>query len=271
LIKNLLLMRIRGIARGKILRFIFPLLLFILIPFSAAAKQNFVDSNNIEFVWIPGGCFVMGCGAWLNDECRDDTKPAHKVCVDGFYIGKFEITQGQWQKVRGDNPAIFKQGSNYPVEKISWEDTQDFIQKAGASQYKYRLPTEAEWEYAARSGGKNEKYSGSNTIDSVAWYAGNSMGKISGRTTHPVGTKEPNGLGVYDMSGNVWEWCQDWYDEYDITKENNPTGPPSGWYRVTRGGGWGRSQQGSTVVTRLPVGPSGQSYLLGFRLVAIPN
>ena len=146
------------------------------------------------------------------------------------------MTQGQWQQIMGSNPSRFKNGADYPVEKVSWNDAQYFIRKLNQqSGNKYRLPSEAEWEYAARSGGKAEKFAGSDSIDAVAWYRDN-----SGGSTAPVAQKRPNALGLYDMSGNVWEWCQDCYGRnyYAGSPQNNPAGPSSGIKRVNRGGSW---------------------------------
>ena len=146
--------------------------------------------------------------------------------------------RSQWEKVTGSNPSGFKKGDNYPVESVTWDDAKEFIRKLnGKSGYTFRLPTEAEWEYAARSGGKAEKYAGGSDIDAVAWYGSN-----SGKSTHPVGTKAPNGLGIYDMSGNVWQWCEDVYDEnaYKKHQRNNPVSTSGGSSRVLRGGSWSR-------------------------------
>ena len=167
----------------------------------------------------------MGCGLGPG-YCQANESPEHEVTVSGFWIGKYAVTQGQWQKVMGNNPSGFQKGDNYPVETVSWDDAKAFILKLnGKSGCTFRLPTEAEWEYAARSGGKAEKYAGGNDIDAVAWYGAN-----SGKSTHPVGTKAPNGLGIYDMSGNVWQWCEDVYDAnaYEKHQRNNPISTSGG-------------------------------------------
>jgi formylglycine-generating enzyme required for sulfatase activity len=187
--------------------------------------------TGIEFVWVPKGCFQMGSNSGEADE-----KPVHEVCVDGFWMGKYEVTQGQWEKIMGDNPSSFKSGDDYPVEEVSWEDTKKFISKLKQQPgNRFSLPTEAQWEYAARSGGKDQKYAGGNNIDSVAWYLSNSGGK-----THRVGTKASNGLDIYDMSGNVSEWCEDVYDKkaYPKHDRNNPVVTSGSSSCVLRGGNW---------------------------------
>jgi formylglycine-generating enzyme required for sulfatase activity len=194
-------------------------------------------TTGMEFVWVEGGTYQMGCGPLAGD-CYPNESPEHEVTVSGFWIGKYAVTQGQWQKVMGSNPSAFKKGDNYPVETVTWDDAKEFIRTlSGKSGYAFRLPTEAEWEYAARSGGKAEKYAGGSDIDAVAWYVSN-----SGRSTHPVGTKAPNGLGIYDMSGNVWQWCEDVYDDHAYSKHqrNNPVSNSGSTLRVLRGGSWFR-------------------------------
>lgn len=191
--------------------------------------------GDFDMVYVEGGTFTMGATSEQGSDAYSDESPAHSVTVSDFYIGKYEVTQAQWRAVMGSNPSKFK-GDNLPVEQVSWNDIQKFITKLNTMTGKtFRLPTEAEWEYAARGGNKSKgyKYSGSNTLDNVGWYY-NSGGK-----THPVGQKQPNELGLYDMSGNVWEWCQDWYGSYSSSSQTNPTGPSSGSYRVLRGGDWG--------------------------------
>ena len=191
---------------------------------------------SFEMVYVAGGTFTMGCTSEQGGDCDSDEIPAHSVTLSSYYMGKFEVTQALWKAVMGNNPSSFK-GDNLPVEQVSWEDCQEFIRKLNdKTGQKFRLPTESEWEYAARGGNKSKsyRYSGSNSIDNVAWYYGN-----SGSTTHAAGTKIPNELGIYDMSGNVWEWCGDWYGSYSSGSQTNPTGASSGTYRVLRGGGWG--------------------------------
>lgn len=187
--------------------------------------------TKMEFVFVKGGCYQMGDS--FGDGYAEEI--LHEACVDDFYIGKFEVTQGEYEKVVGKNPSYFRKGKNYPVEKVSWLDTQIFIKNLNTlSSTNYRLPTEAEWEYAARSSGKKEKYSGSNSADDVAWHRGNSD------TTHEVGTKAPNGLGIYDMSGNVREWCEDWFNMnyYQNSPKDNPKGHLTGERRINRGGSY---------------------------------
>jgi formylglycine-generating enzyme required for sulfatase activity len=188
-----------------------------------------------EMVYVRGGTFTMGCTAEQGKDCLDNEKPAHEVTVGDFYIGKYEVTQAEWKAVMGNNPSNFK-GDNLPVEKVNWNDVQEFIRKLNTTTGKnYRLPTEAEWEYAARGGSQSWgfKYSGSNSISDVAWYR-----KNSGSKTHPVGMKRANELGIYDMSGNVYELVNDWYGDYSSGSQTNPVGPSSGSRRVFRGGSW---------------------------------
>jgi formylglycine-generating enzyme required for sulfatase activity len=218
---------------------------------------------NIEMVFVKGGCYQMGD---TFGEGETDEKPVHQVCVDDFYLGKYEVTQAQWLAVMGNNPSYFKEcGANCPVEQVFWEDAQEFTRRlnelAGRN---YRLPYEAEWEYAARSGGKSEKYAGGSNIDAVAWYD-----KNSGYSTHPVGSKQPNGLGLYDMSGNVWEWCKDWYADkyYERSPQQNPRGPLSGSSRVVRGGGWDNDPAYVRAADRFGFSPGDRGAGLGFRLV----
>jgi len=221
---------------------------------------------NIEMVRVPGGCFQMGD---TFGEGKSDEK-AHQVCVDDFSIGKYEVTQAQYQAVMGNNPSGFKEcGPNCPVENVSWEDAQEFTRQLNdLTGRNYRLPYEAEWEYAARSGGKNEQFAGTSDLDELgayAWFVDN-----SGKKTHQVGTRRPNGLGIYDMSGNVWEWCKDWYDSkyYEKSPQKNPRGPLSGSLRVIRGGSWNHSAGIARAAHRnSSYEPGYRSRDLGFRLV----
>ena len=189
-----------------------------------------------EMVFVQGGTFTMGCTEEQGEDCYEHESPLHIVSVSSFYVGKYEITQGQWETIMGSNPSGFSQGDNFPVENVSWDDVQEFIRRLNAATGKnYRLPTEAEWEYAARGGKQTKKYrySGSNNLNDVAWFEDN-----SDSSTNPVGTKMPNELGIYDMSGNVREWCSDWYDTYAATTQRDPVGATSGSFRVIRGGSW---------------------------------
>jgi len=215
--------------------------------------------TGMEFVFVKGGCYQMGSNSGKSGE-----KPVHEVCVDDFYIGKYEVTQGEWEKVMGNNPSSFSScGSDCPVEQVSWNDAKDFIRKLNSrSSVTFRLPTEAEWEYAAK-GGENHTYSGSDNVDSVAWYGSN-----SGRKTHRVGTKQANGFGLYDMSGNVWEWVEDIYSSnaYSQHQRNNPIYTGSGSFRVSRGGSWSNNAQSVRSANRLCDSPVNGYNLLGFRL-----
>ncbi|MCP4409703.1 MAG: SUMF1/EgtB/PvdO family nonheme iron enzyme, partial [Gammaproteobacteria bacterium] len=217
--------------------------------------------TGMEFVWVPEGCFRMG-----SNEGESDEKPVHEVCVDGFWMGKYEVAQGQWKQVMGKNPSKFKKGNDHPVETVSWNDVQRFIKKLNFKGHgRFRLPTEAEWEYACRSGGKKEKYCGGNDVYQVAWHGENWK-----RGHHPVGGKASNGLGLYDMSGNAWEWVSDWYDEnyYRNSPKNNPKGPSSGATRVNRGGGWLNFQADVRAANRYyDFVPHGRARSLGFRLL----
>ena len=234
---------------------------------SAQMENAIVNGVPFEMVLVEGGTFTMGATSEQGSEAESDEKPAHRVTVGDFYIGKYEVTQAQWKAVMGSNPSCFK-GDDLPVENVSWNDVQEFIRKLNALTGRtYRLPTEAEWEYAARGGNKSQgyKYAGSNNIETVAWYYGN-----SGSKTHPVGGKSPNELGLYDMSGNVFEWCSDWYGSYSSGSLTNPQGPSSGSGRVLRGGSWGYYSGSCRVSFRNYDYPGSGGLNLGFRLVLVP-
>lgn len=227
-----------------------------------------VAGITIDMVAVKGGNFTMGCTSEQGSDCYKDETPPHPVTVGDFYMGKYEVTQAQWKAVMGSNPSRFSGCDQCPVENVSWNDAQEFIRKLNELTGKtYRLPTEAEWEYAARGGAqrKGYKYSGSNSIGDVAWYYGN-----SGSETHPVGQKNPNELGLYDMSGNVWEWCSDWYGDYSSQAQTNPQGPSSGSGRVLRGGSWGINARYCRVSSRDNYSPAYRSLDGGFRVVLSP-
>jgi len=213
-----------------------------------------------ELVLVEGGTFTMGC---TDGDCneRSDELPVHQVALSSYKITKYTVTQQQWEAVMGKNPSYFK-GYNLPVEQVSWDNVQEFIQKLNAlTGKKYRLPTEAEWEYAARGGklSKGYKYSGSDDINTVAWYTEN--------TTHPVGTKAPNELGIYDMSGNVFEWCSDWYGTYSEGAQTNPPGPETGTWRIIRGGSYlNFGEYVCRVSFRIGTQPNNYRNDFGFRL-----
>lgn len=222
-----------------------------------------VNGVSFEMVRVEGGTFRMGATSEQEDEADSNEKPVHSVTLSSYYIGKTEVTQSLWQAVMGSNPSNYK-GSDLPVECVSWNDCQEFIQKLNRlTGRNFRLPTEAEWEFACRGGNNSRgyKYSGSNDIDNVAWYWDN-----SGEKTHPVGTKAPNELGIYDMSGNVWEWCADWYGDYSSGAQTNPTGPYGGSLRVGRGGCWFNDVSYCRSSIRVRNFPAYRYYYLGLRL-----
>ena len=234
----------------------------------------------IAMVYVDGGTFSMGATSEQGSDAESDEKPVHAVTLNGFYIGAYEVTQVQWKAVMGTtidqqrekaseywggNVALCGVGDNYPMYYVSWYDAVSFCEKLSQMTGKtYRLPTEAEWEYAARGGQQADgtKYAGSNTIGDVAWY-----GDYSDSGTHLVGQKKPNGLGLYDMSGNVYEWCSDRYDDNSSLSAVNPPGASSGSYRVCRGGSWGNGAQYCRVSYRGYSTPDCRNSNLGFRVV----
>ena len=221
-----------------------------------------IEGVAFKMIRVEGGIFTMGAKEG-DSEAFTVEQPAHQVMLSSYSIGETAVTQALWEAVMGGNPSDFK-GADHPVEQVSWDDCQEFIRKLNEkTNRKFRLPTEAEWEFAARGGNKSKgyKYAGSNDIDSVAWYDGN-----SGAETHPVAQKQPNELGLYDMSGNVWEWCQDWYGKYSNNSQTNPTGPESGDNRVVRGGSWNDYAWSCRASCRIDYAPSIRSYDLGLRL-----
>ena len=225
-----------------------------------------ITVNGVSFTMIAveGGTFQMGATSEQGSDAYSDEKPVHNVTLSDYYIGETEVTQELWEAVMGNNPSYYSGYPQRPVEYVSWNDCQEFITKLNQLTGKnFRLPTEAEWEYAARGGNKSKgyKYSGSNTIDNVAWYDGN-----SGSKTHDVKTKQANELGIYDMSGNVYEWCRDWYGSYSSGSQTNPKGPSAGSYRVIRGGGWYSSAKYCRVSHRNNCSLGSYYYFLGLRL-----
>ncbi len=237
---------------------------------ASAFSETAVGGQSFEMAFVAGGTFTMGCAAEQDSNCDEDERPAHSVTLNDYYIGKREVTQGLWKAVMGadNNPSFFTGSDNLPVENVSWNEVNAFIdslnRKTGRT---YRLPTEAEWEYAARGGNKSGgyKYSGSNTLDSVAWYDDNSDSK-----TQEAGTKAPNELGIYDMSGNVWEWTGDWYGDYGSDAQTNPIGPSTGSNRVFRGGSWFYVARNCRVSNRGDIIPDYRYDDIGFRLAVSP-
>ena len=235
---------------------------------------------NMDMVYVEGGSFEMGATAEQWRDADSDEEPVRTVTLDSYHIGKYEVTQGQWEAVMGtslqeqralsDNDyGIAGEGADYPMYYVSWKDAQEFCKRLSKKTgKKYVLPTEAQWEYAARGGEKSKgyKYSGSDDIAAVAWYGGN-----SGDQTHRVGTKKANELGIYDMSGNVWEWCSDWYGTYDESDTDNPQGPVNGSIRVHRGGSWNHYIAiRCRVAYRNSDGPESSGFDLGFRVACLP-
>ena len=240
-----------------------------------------VNGVSFTMVAVEGGTFTMGCTSEQGGECDNDESPAHSVTLSDYYIGQTEVTQGLWKAVMGttlrqqrDNAnsgwGISGEGDHYPMYFINWDECQGFIYKLNtilSSQLggkRFALPTEAQWEYAARGGKKSNryKYSGSSSIGTVAWYIFNCAS-----STHQVATKSPNELGLYDMSGNVWEWCQDWYGNYSGSSQTNPRGPSSGSSRVFRGGSYYNIAEACRVSVRFGDSPMYRNAGLGFRLV----
>ncbi len=216
-----------------------------------------------EMVFVRGGKFLMGSNLGGEDE-----RPVHEVFLNDFYIGKFEVTQAQWKWImdQDTNKRYFEGCGNCPVERVNWYNVVEFIEKLNQKmQLNYRLPTEAEWEYAAKGGhlSRKFKFSGSNSVEKVAWKDGN-----SGNMTHPVGMKRPNELDIFDMSGNVFEWCSDWYspDYYQVNHSVDPTGPEVGTSRVIRGGSWFFDHSGLRVTDRESGNPGFRYGYVGFRL-----
>jgi formylglycine-generating enzyme required for sulfatase activity len=256
---------------------------FLLLPYlflQIQVSAQMVELDSMQMVFVQGGSYVMGCTTEqsfnceeLNEELKNKCKnncfewelPVHSVTLSDFYICRFEITQKQWKSVMEDTliNSFFK-GDELPVESVSWVEIQQFINKLNKKTGKnYRLPTEAEWEFAARGGNKSlrYRYSGDNNIDSVAWYKEN-----AGGCTHPVGTKKANELGAYDMSGNVWEWCNDIFTEYNLDNQDVAVESSDEKYYVLRGGSWDSGVITARVSFRYDDLPHSTNFGIGFRL-----
>lgn len=234
------------------------------------------EGVNVEMVWVKGGTFTMGNnetpkGVKLTYEA---SRPEHKVTVGDYYIGRFEVTQALWTAVMGENPSKFSQGDSLPVESVTWEEAQRFtIALSQMTGHRFRLPTEAEWEYAARGGNRRSEVGGRRyevpfagcergELDRYCWYCVNSE-----RKTHPVGQLLPNALGLYDMSGNVAEWCQDWMEAYSADAQENPRGPREGENKILRGGHYNSTSPTCTVYDRAWYLPTNTCEYFGLRVV----
>ena len=231
--------------------------------FDGKDKVFTVNGVSFKMIAVKGGTFTMGATPEQTG-ANSDELPTHSVTLSDYYIGETEVTQELWTAVMGSNPSHFTGDMLRPVENVSWDDCQTFISKLNQlTGGRFLLPTEAQWAYAARGGNKSKgyTYSGSNAIDDVAWYWYN-----SDRMTHPVKTKAPNELGIYDMSGNVWEWCSDWYGDYSSAAQTDPTGPATGSGRVGRGGSWRHDATGCRVATHSSCTPASASSDTGLRL-----
>jgi formylglycine-generating enzyme required for sulfatase activity len=244
--------------------------------------------TGMEFVWVQEGCFEMGCINWTR-QCNPNEYPVHEVCLEGFWISRYPVTQKKWMRIFEENPSFFKNNDSHPVEKVSWHNARKYITEMNLREGKevFRLPTEAEWEYACRGNKDSMNYSGSMDPEEVAWHRGN-----SGGSTRPVGSRMPNNLGLFDMSGNVFEWVQDIYDEkgYDRHSLHNPIvdtglGPSYDRYlpliepyiggdslRVIRGGSWRHPPTAARCSSRYSMAAGNKQNYLGFRIVAdLPN
>jgi formylglycine-generating enzyme required for sulfatase activity len=232
-----------------------------------APTRSYPAERDIEMVFVERGTFTMGCIPERDGTCsRSDSKPPHSITVSSFYIGKYSVTQAQWVAVMGSNPSANRNDNQQPVEMVSWDNAQEFITRLNSLTGKnYRLPTEAEWEYAARGGNKGNgyMYSGSNDLNEVGWYNINSSNQ-----PHPVGQKKPNELGIYDMSGNVWDWCLDGYisNYYTTSPNTDPVASVSNKMYVFRGGQWGWLEEGCRVVFRNYSASNTQHPGIGFRV-----
>lgn len=232
------------------------LLASCLMPTVSVAEPLQADMRrSVAMVRVTGGCFVQG-----SDTGSSNQRPAHEVCLSDYFIGRYEVTQKDWQQIMGYNPSRFPScGPDCPVDNVSWSDAREFIIRLNeATGKRFRLPTEAEWEFACRERGGDITFCGDR---SGAWIRGNSDGK-----PHPVGSRQPNSLGLYDMSGNVWEWVHDWHDVYPATPQKNPYGAPSGSTKGRRGGSWQYDDEKSGAAWRSSGYADDRSMDIGFRL-----
>ena len=251
----------------------------------AALQDETFTVNGISFtmVGVQGGTYMMGGTDEQGTDASSLEKPVHEVTLSDYYIGQTEVTQALWAAVMGTNPSYFTSAKGYgdnvnrPVESVTWDDCNNFIARLSElTGRQFRMPTEAEWQYAARGGNKTQghKYAGGDVIDDVAWYRVNSFdqgNKSPDYGTHAVATKAPNELGLYDMSGNVNEWCSDWYGSYTEDAQNNPSGPETGTSRMCPGGSWGSQAAYCRVSYRARYAPTMKSNIIGLRLVMIPE
>lgn len=232
-----------------------------------------------RYVWLPAGQFTMGSPATEVGRSADEGPQTQVTLRRGFFMGRYEVTQGEYLSVVGSNPSYFTGDTNRPVEQVNWTEATNYCALLTARErtagrlpagWAYRLPTEAEWEYASRAGSTNRFSYGDDPgytqLGNYAWYTDN-----SGNATHPVGGKQPNRWGLFDMSGNVWEWCSDWYGAYPGGSVTDPRGAPSGSYRVLRGGGWGTSAYACRSAQRNFYDPAARYYVIGFRVVLAPT
>jgi formylglycine-generating enzyme required for sulfatase activity len=240
------------------LRLLLAFSLFLLPMAATAENTGVAQPTGLELVRVKGGCFQQGSSQGASSE-----KPQHEVCLHDYFIGKYEITQRDWQDVMGFNPTRHKAcGEDCPVDSVSWSDAREFVSRLNAiTGRSFRLPTEAEWEFACRERGKTTSYCGSNAVETVAWQRLN-----SGNGPHPVGRKQPNSLGIFDMSGNVWEWVQDWNGKYPSTRQNDPKGPSAGSSRVRRGGSWQYEPEKARAAWRSSGYADDRAMDIGFRL-----
>lgn len=230
--------------------------------FGNRSPQSYTDPlTGMEFVLVTGDCFQMGASG---DQGFANEGPVHHVCLDDFYLAKTEVTQQQWLSIMAENPSHFQDGGTLPVETVSWEDAMAFLRQMSASGSRsYRLPTEAEWEFACRSGGKQQMFCGGDNAKEIAWFD-----RTGGGKTQPVATRQPNGLGLFDMSGNVWEFCSDIYaeDYYANSPLKNPTGPGEGSYIIKRGGSWSINPRYLRSTVRGRAAKGDRHYSTGFRV-----